>query len=140
EDLFFPNGTVITPDGKRLIIAETRANRLTAFDVAADGRLSNRRLFADLGSHYPDGICLDAAGAVWVADPRNRCVIRVTADGHIEQRIDTGDRGAYACMLGGEDGCTLYVCTATGSGAHAEARRDGRIESIRVEHAHAGLP
>jgi sugar lactone lactonase YvrE len=138
--LAFPNGTVITPDGGTLVIAETRAQRLTAFDVDVNGGLSNRRLWAALGAHFPDGICLDADGAIWVADPRGKCVIRVREGGEIVERHDTGDRGAYACMLGGEDGCSLYVCTATGSGPHARARRDGAIEMMRVAVPHAGLP
>lgn len=137
--LEFPNGAVITPDGKTLIIGETRGMRLTAFDVDADGNLSNRRVWADINPHYPDGICLDAEGAVWVADPRGHCVIRVREGGTITDAIDTG-RGAFACMLGGDDGKTLYICTASGSGPHAEARRDGRIEAMTVAVPHAGLP
>ncbi len=139
-DLAFPNGTVITADGRTLIIAESRGQRLTAFDIAADGSLHNRRLWADIAPHVPDGICLDAAGAIWVADPRGRCVVRVTEGGVISERVHTPDRGAYACMLGGGDGRTLYVCTATGSGPHARARREGRIEVTRVRVPHAGLP
>lgn len=139
-DLAFPNGTVITADGNTLIIAESRARRLTAFDIDPDGLLHNRRLWAELGPHVPDGICLDEAGAIWVADPRGRCVIRVTEGGAISDRIHTDGRGAYACMLGGSDGRTLYVCTATGSGPHAQARREGRVEVVRVRHARSGLP
>ena len=138
-ELAFPNGTVITPDGTTLIIAESRARRLTAFDREADGALSNRRVWADLGDHVPDGICLDADGAIWVADPRGNCVIRVQQGGAILQ-TESLDRGAFAYMLGGERGNRLYVCTATGSGPHAEARRDGRIEYIDVEVPRAGLP
>ncbi len=138
-DLDFPNGTVITPEGSTLIIAESRARRLTAFDRAEDGTLSNRRVWADLGEHVPDGICLDAEGAIWVADPRGNCVIRVQQGGTI-LRTETLDRGAFACMLGGEHGNRLYVCSATGSGPHAEARRDGRIEFIDVDVPRAGLP
>jgi len=137
--LQFPNGTVITPDGKTMVIGETRGMCLTAFDVDDDGELSNRRIWANIDPHFPDGICLDAEGAIWVADPRGNCVIRVREGGEITHTIDTG-RGAFACMLGGDDGRTLYVCTATGSGPHAEARRDGRIETVRVEVPHAGLP
>ena len=140
EGLRFPNGAVITPDGRRLIIAETRGQRLTAFDRAPDGALSNRRIFADLGPNFPDGICLDAEGAVWVADPRNREAIRVREGGAITHRIPTGERGAYACMLGGEDRRTLFVCTALASGPKAAAMRSGRIEHVRVEVPGAGLP
>lgn len=135
----FPNGTVITPDGKTLIIGETRGQCLTAFDIDEDGNLSNRRVWADIDPHFPDGICLDAEGAIWVADPRGKCFVRVKEGGEITDTIDPG-RGAYACMLGGDDGRTLYCCTATGSGPHAEARRDGRIETVRVDVPHAGVP
>ncbi|XOV89601.1 MAG: SMP-30/gluconolactonase/LRE family protein [Pseudomonadota bacterium] len=138
-DLAFPNGTVITPDGRTLIIGETYAGRLTAFDIDDRGRLSNRRVWAEIAPHVPDGICLDAEGAIWVADPRGNCVVRVQAGGKILARIDVG-RGAFACALGGDDRKTLYVCTATGSGPHAEARRDGRIECVRVSVPAAGLP
>src|SRR3546814_16404576 len=86
------------------------AQRLTAFDRAADGTLSNRRVWADLGAHYPDGICLDAEGAIWVADPRNNVAVRVREGGEIADRIPTGDLGAFACMLGGDDRRTLFVC------------------------------
>src|SRR3546814_11245331 len=82
----FPNGTVITPDGRTLVIGETRAQRLTAFDRAADGTLSNRRVWADLGAHYPDAICLDAEAATWVADPRNNVAVRMCAVGMAEAR------------------------------------------------------
>lgn len=140
EGFAFPNGAVITPDGATLIIGETRANRLTAFDVAADGGLSNRRIWADLGENFPDGICLDAEGAVWVADPRNKETIRVREGGEVTERISTGRYGSYACMLGGDDRKTLYICTSSGSGAHAAERRDGRIEAIRVAVPGAGIP
>lgn len=136
----FPNGSVITPDGRTLIVGETQGKRLTAWDIADDGALSNRRVWADLGDNFPDGICLDAAGAIWVADPRNNETIRVAEGGQVLERISTGDRGAFACMLGGNDRQTLYICTCTGSGPHAEARRDGRIETIRVATPGAGHP
>ena len=94
EDLMFPNGMVITPDGKTMIIAETYAHRLTAFDIAADGSLGNRRLFAALDGRFPDGICLDAEGAVWVADARGHDVIRVREGGRIEAvRVDVPGAG-----------------------------------------------
>jgi len=137
--LEFPNGTVITPDGKTLIIGESRGRKLTAFDIAGDGALANRRVWADLSPHVPDGICLDAEGAIWVADPRGNCVIRVREGGEVTDTIEVG-RGAFACMLGGANGTRLFVCTATGSGPHAEARRDGRIEACDVEVPRAGLP
>jgi|SRR5690606_19938684 len=140
EGLMFPNGTVITPDGGTLIVGETRGKRLTAFDRAADGTLSNQRLWANLDPHYPDGICLDDEGAVWVADPRNNVVLRVREGGKILDRISTGELGAFACMLGGEDRRTLFVCTAEMSGPGAAEIRSGRIECARVSVAGAGLP
>jgi len=140
DDLSFPNGTVITPDGRRLIVAETLGHRLTAFDVAADGTLSNRRLFAQLDDCFPDGICLDAEGAVWVADARNPRVLRVFDGGRIERTVSTGDRPAFACMLGGDDRQTLFVCTCTASGPAMADKRDGRIEAVKVDVPGAGLP
>ena len=140
DDLSFPNGTLITPDGRRLIIAETFTNRLTAFDIGADGALGNRRVFAQLGDCYPDGICLDAGGAIWVADARGNRVVRVFEGGRIERTISTGTQGAFACMLGGEDRRTLFICTSSGSGPAMAKRRDGRIEFVRVDIPGAGLP
>jgi sugar lactone lactonase YvrE len=140
DGLLFPNGTVITPDGRTLIVGETLAARLTAFDVDEAGGLSNRRTFAQLDGCFPDGICLDAEGAVWVADARGHRVIRVRGGGRIDRTIPMGDRHAYACILGGHDRRTLFLCTNTGSGPAMADKRDGRIESIRVEVAGAGLP
>jgi len=140
EDLMFPNGTIITDNGRMLVVGETMANRLTAFDRAADGSLSNRRLFADLGGTFPDGICLDQEGAIWVADPRGNEVVRVYEGGRVSHRLSTGDHGAFACMLGGGDGCTLFVCTAAGSGPQAAEAATGRIQTVRVDVAGAGLP
>ncbi len=140
EELWFPNGSVITPDGQTLIVGETRASRLTAWDRAPDGSLSRRRVFADLGQSVPDGICLDAEGAVWSADPRNNEVIRVVEGGDVKARVSTGELGAYACMLGGADRRTLFICTNVTSGPAAAEARAGRIELTRVEVPGAGLP
>jgi sugar lactone lactonase YvrE len=141
QDLLFPNGMAITPDGRTLLVAETWGHRLTAFEVAADGSLSGRREFAALGDGcFPDGLCLDAEGAVWVAAARGRRVLRVVEGRGVVQAIATGDHGSYACMLGGDDGRTLFVCTAPGVGPAAEARREGRIEFTRVDVPHAGRP
>ena len=137
--LRFPNGAVITADGKSLIIGETHANRMTRFDINPDGSLSNRRLWSDVSPHRPDGCCLDAQGAIWVADPGGKCVVRVAHGGGILQRIDT-EHSAFACMLGGADGRTLFICTAPDSGPAAATNRAGRIETVRVEVPHAGLP
>ena len=140
DDLWFPNGTVITPDGDILIVAETIAHRLTAFDIGLGGSLANRRPFAEIEGGYPDGICLDDEGAVWVADPRGNAVLRVFEGGRVGRRISTGSRGAFACMLGGDDRRTLFVCTNIGSGPETAQRKEGRIETIRVEVPGAGLP
>jgi sugar lactone lactonase YvrE len=141
NDLAFPNGTVITPDGATMIVGESMAGRLTAFRIAADGTLHDRRVFAQLDGHLPDGICLDASGAVWSACPLTGKVLRVADGGEVLHVIDTGRGGAFACMLGGDDRRTLYVCTASTSvPAECKQRRDGRIEAIRVEVPGAGLP
>jgi sugar lactone lactonase YvrE len=142
EDMAFPNGMVITPDGGTLIVGESMAARLTAFEVGRDGALANRRVFAQLeGGILPDGICLDAEGAVWSACPMTGRVVRVAEGGEILDVIETGRAGAFACMLGDEDRRTLYVCTASTSvPAECKQRRDGRIERLRVEVPGAGLP
>lgn len=140
DELSFPNGTVITADGKTLLVAETFAHRLTAFDVGEDGRLSNRRVFAELQGCFPDGICLDAEGAIWVADAGGRRVVRVSEGGQISQTISTGDRNAYACMLGGPDRQTLFICTCTGSGPDVAEKTAGQIGVVQVDVPGAGLP
>ncbi len=139
DETFFPNGSAITDDGETLIVAETWARRLTAFRICADGSLADRRTFADLGDGVPDGICLDAEGAVWVADPRHNEAFRVLEGAQVTQRI-AADRGVFACMLGGEDRRTLFLCTAATSGPQAAESRTGRIEYVRVEIPGAGLP
>ncbi len=141
DDLHFPNGMVIAPDGRTLIVAETFAHRLSAFDVGADGSLANRRIFAALDGVFPDGICLDAEGAVWVTDARGHSVLRVLPGGRIAQVLDTGaERCSYACMLGGPDRRTLFVITNTGSGPKMAEKSDGRVEIVRVDVPGAGLP
>jgi sugar lactone lactonase YvrE len=155
RDLAFPNGTVLTPDRRTLIIAETMANRLTAFTVS-NGALSDRRTWAAFGdppatTHVgkileeatvvPDGICLDAEGAVWVADVLNRRVIRVTEGGAIVQEFETDGLCAFACMLGGDDGRTLFVCAApTFDETEAAAHHCSSILMTKVEAPHDGLP
>ena len=141
EELLFPNGAVITPDGKKLIIGETIGQCLTIFDIAADGSLANRGVFAQMPEMFPDGICLDAEGAVWFSNPRKGYVARVFEGGRIAERIEVGPgRGAYACMLGGEDGRTLFILTNSGSGPDMASKTDGRIETVRVEVPGAGWP
>jgi len=140
EELMFPNGMAITPDGKTLIAGETFGRRLTAFDIGADGSLTNRRVWAELGNSPPDGICLDAENAIWVACPTMSEVIRVKQGGEVAERIKV-ETDAFACMLGGADGRTLFVATAPNSDPEkCRASRNGRIETTQVEVPRAGLP
>jgi len=140
EDLHFPNGSVITPDGRTLIVAETLAMRLTAFDIGTDGSLSNRRVWATLGMRAPDGICLDDDGHVWIANAiSNECVL-VAEGGEIITTVETS-QPCFACMLGGPERRTLFMTTAPSS-MHdvASAARQGRIECADVAAAAAGWP
>ena len=143
DGLAFPNGMVVTPDNATLIVAESFARRLTAFDIAADGSLSNRRTWADVTG---DGICLDAEGAVWCSDvgpEEGSVVLRVREGGEVLDRIET-DRPCYACMLGGPDGRTLFMVVAKWFGPDrvdelVEAKT-GQILTARVDVPHAGWP
>ncbi|THD62918.1 SMP-30/gluconolactonase/LRE family protein [Phenylobacterium sp.] len=140
SDMSFPNGTVITPDGKTLILGETLAGCLTAFDIAANGGLSNRRVWATLSPRIPDGIALDADGAIWVANPFAPECLRVTEGGEVLEVIDTA-APCYACMLGGDDGRTLFMFTASSSNSHqAAASPSGAVLIATVESPHAGRP
>ena len=140
DGLDFPNGTVINPEGNRLVIAESYGRRLLSFDIERDGSLTGRHLFADLGERVPDGICLDVEGGIWVGDPANHSDFRVVDGGEITHHIDL-ELNCYACALGGEDRRTLYLVTAPTSGRGGAAdRREGRIERIRVETPGTGSP
>jgi sugar lactone lactonase YvrE len=108
DGIAFPNGMAITQDNRTLIIAESHGGKLTAFDIAGDGLLSNQRVWANLGTGVPDGICIDADGAVWYADVPNKRCVRVREGGEVLQTIDV-DRGCFACMLGGRDRRTLFI-------------------------------
>ncbi len=139
--LDFPNGMVVTPDGRTLIAAESYGHRLTAFAIGEDGSLSNRRVFAELGDVVPDGICLDAEGAVWVAHARANKALRVFDGGRIAETVEVPEgRGVYACALGGADRQTLFLCTCTVRGPESEAARQGRIEMAQVGVPGAGRP
>jgi sugar lactone lactonase YvrE len=116
DGLAFPNGMAVTADNSTLIVAESYGNRLTAFDIAAHGGLSNRRVWADLGDGVPDGICLDAEDAVWYGDVPNRRCVRVREGGEVLQTIEL-DRGCFACLLGGPDGRTLFLAANEFPGA-----------------------
>jgi sugar lactone lactonase YvrE len=108
DGLAFPNGMLVMPDGSTLIVAESYAKRLTAFEIAADGALSNRRVWADLADGVPDGICADEENAVWYADVPNKRCVRVREGGEVLQMVEL-DRGCFACALGGTDGRTLFM-------------------------------
>lgn len=140
-DVLFPNGTVITPDASTLIVGETFASRLTAFDIEPDGNLSNRRLWAELPDKaVPDGICLDSAGGIWSASPSTNECLRQIEGGEVTHRVAV-DRGAFACMLGGRDGDTLYILTS-GASDPVTCKRDrsARIEFCPAPHPRAGWP
>jgi sugar lactone lactonase YvrE len=150
--LVAPNGTVITADGRTLVIAETYAHRLTAYDRGADGSLSKRRVFAQLDGVYPDGICLDDAGAVWIGSPYSDEFVRVREGGEITDRVPVP--GGVACALGGDDRRTLFLLAVDptalpkpGSSVagtpvlHGNASFDGgRILAMPVERGGAGWP
>jgi sugar lactone lactonase YvrE len=138
--LHFPNGMAITPDGRSLIVAETLSACLTAFDIDAGGQLSNRRVWAPLSSRAPDGICLDADGNVWVADALAPECVLIAPGGAELARVETGDH-CYACMLGGDDGRTLYMMTAPSSNAAIAAQAPkGRLLAANVRSGRSGWP
>jgi sugar lactone lactonase YvrE len=141
-DLWFPNGMAITPDGSTLIVGETFSGALTAFSIDVDGTLYDRRQFGQVAGSVPDGICLDADGSIWMASPISNRVVRVADGGEVLDEVHTSDeRQAFACMLGGDDGRTLFVCTALES-EPSEARRlrTGRIDAVTVDVPRAGRP
>ena len=139
-DLHFPNGSAITADGATLIIAETLAARLTSFTINADKSLVDRRVWAQMDRVAPDGICLNHRNEVWVANAAGPEILRVAQGGEIMQRVVT-HQPCYACMLGGEDGRTLFALTAASSDHKlASARRTGRVETLRVDTPGAGWP
>lgn len=154
DDLWFPNGSVITADGV-LLVDETFGNRVTAFDIATDGALTNRRTWAEFGPLpsstdlgevlpqlvvAPDGCGLDAEGALWIADGSHGRVVRVREGGEIVEEIAPG-LGTFACMLGGADGRTLFICAAPDFDEHARsAAREAQLLAVRVDVPHAGRP
>jgi sugar lactone lactonase YvrE len=141
EDVAFPNGMAVTPDGSTLIVADSYGKELTAFDIGGDGALSRRRVWADLGDGVPDGICMDAEGAVWYADVPNRCCVRVAEGGEVLQTIDL-DRGCFACMLGGPDGRTLFLMAQEWNGPEGIGKgpRTGQVLTVEAPAPHAGRP
>ena len=143
DGIAFPNGMAIAPDNSTLIIADSYGKKLTAFEIAADGSLSNRRVWADLGDGVPDGICIDADVAVWYADVPNKRCVRVREGGEVLQTI-TVDRGCFACMLGGEAKKTLYIIAAEWRGmdkiAEVAQARTGQVLTFEAPAPHAGWP
>jgi sugar lactone lactonase YvrE len=141
-DIAFPNGMAVTPDNATLIVADSYRHNLLAFDIAAHGGLSGRRIFADLGDAAPDGICIDAENAVWYADvPHRRCV-RVAEGGKVLRTVDA-DRGCFACVLGGPDGRSLFIVAARWQGmteAEPVTPGSGRVLVTEVDVPGAGWP
>jgi sugar lactone lactonase YvrE len=136
DDVWFPNGMAVLDD-TTLVVAESHADRLTAWTITDDGRLTDRRVWADLGDgEAPDGICADTDGAIWYASVPARHCVRVAGGGRVLQTIEA-DRGCFACMLGGDDGRTLYVVANRYSATEAS---DGIVFTERVAVAHAGRP
>jgi sugar lactone lactonase YvrE len=141
EGIAFPNGMAVTADGSTLIVADSYGRELTGFDVGADGSLSNRRIWADLGEGTPDGICIDAEGAAWYADVPNRRCVRVAEGGEVLQTVEL-DRGCFACMLGGSDGRTLFIAAQEWSGREeiGTGPRTGQIAAAEAPAPHGGYP
>jgi sugar lactone lactonase YvrE len=140
EDMDFPNGSVVFPDGRTLVVAETLSGRLTAFDRAPDGTLTNRRVWAQIAGCSPDGICLDEAGRIWVANAVGPECLLVAEGGEVLDRVETSQT-CFACMLGGAERRTLYLMTAPiSTESVVSTRRDARIEQVLVDVPGAGLP
>lgn len=141
DGIRFPNGMAITPDDATLIVADSYAKALLAFTIDPDGGLSDRRIWADLGDGTPDGICLDAEGAIWYADVPNRRCVRVREGGAVLHTIAL-DRGAFACMLGGADGRTLFITAAAwhGFARMADGLGSGQVLTARVSVPRSGRP
>jgi sugar lactone lactonase YvrE len=140
DGIMFPNGMAISPHGRTLIVAESYASKLTAYDIAEDATLSAGRTWAELDGP-PDGICFDAEGAIWYASvPDKRCV-RVREGGEVLQTVDV-DRGCFACMLGGDEAKTLYIVASEWNGPSSMTgeTRTGQILAIEVDVPHAGWP
>jgi sugar lactone lactonase YvrE len=141
EGIAFPNGMAVTPDNSTLIVAESYGQKLTAFQIAADGSLSPPRVWADLGDGVPDGICLDAEGAVWYADVPNKRCVRVREGGQVLQTIQL-DRGCFSCALGGSDRTTLFMMATQWHGTErlAGTSRTGQLLTAQAPAAGVGWP
>lgn len=140
EGMAFPNGSVITPDGSTLIVGQSFGGDYVAFTIGDDGTLTDRRQWADIPGTAPDGCTLDAEGGIWFSDALGSQVVRVEEGGRVTDRIAT-PQSTYACMLGGDDGRTLFTLCAPGSDpAEVAGAAAGAIYTTRVAHPHAGLP
>jgi sugar lactone lactonase YvrE len=141
DDIAFPNGMLVTPDNSTLIVADSYGKRLTAFDIDPDGSLANRRVWADLGDGVPDGICLDAEGAVWYGDVPNKRCVRVGEGGEVLQTVAL-DRGCFACALGGADRGTLFMMATEWTGPENMFRgpATGQVLSIDAPAPGVGWP
>lgn len=138
DGLWFPDGMAVTPDNTTLIVAESYAHTLTAFDIATDGSLSNRRSWADLGDGAPDGICLDADAAIWYGDVPHQHAVRVREGGDVLNTVEL-DRGCFACALGRTGGRTLYLVTREWKGtADIAGTRTGQVLTVEVPAPRAG--
>jgi sugar lactone lactonase YvrE len=141
DGIAFPNGMAVTPDNSTLIVAESYAGRLTAFEIASDGSLADRRTWAELPGDHPDGICLDADGAVWYADVGNKHCVRVREGGEVLQTIEL-DRGCFACILGGKNERTLFMVAEEWGGPENMQRgeRTGQVLTAHAPAPAAGWP
>lgn len=157
DDVWFPNGMAITPDGGTLLVGESFGNRISAFPLSPTGEVGPRRTWAAFGgmpdtsdasefvgrlSAMPDGMCLDAEGALWMADAIGSRVIRVTEGGTVLAEVSTAEAGAFACMLGGADGRTLFICSSLPLDRHEEATttRNGTLLTMTAPAPRAGRP
>ncbi|HXW80388.1 MAG TPA: SMP-30/gluconolactonase/LRE family protein [Acidimicrobiales bacterium] len=143
DGVAFPNGMAVTADNSTLVLAESYGKRLTAFDIETDGTLSNRRVWAELGDGVPDGLCIDAEGAVWYADVPNQRCVRVSEGGEVLGTVPL-DRGCFACMLGGPLGTTLFIVAnywaGTTAAALSEPTRTGQVVAVEAPAPAAGWP
>jgi sugar lactone lactonase YvrE len=142
DDIAFPNGMAVTADNRTLVVGDSYRHQLVGFDIADDGTLSGRRVWAELGDAAPDGICLDAEGAAWYADVPHQSCVRVDEGGEVLATVKL-DRGAFACMLGGPRGATLFMVAARwpgASGLNQEVSWDGQVLRTEVEVVGSGWP
>ena len=141
DDIAFPNGMAVTGDNSTLIVADSYSRSLVAFDIGADGGLSGRRVWADLGEGTPDGICVDADGAVWYADVGNRHCVRIREGGEVLDTVEC-DRGCFACALGGADDSTLFIVAQEWDGPESmrQGARTGQVLAVPAPARRAGWP